>query len=211
MDKKEWMEVAVKHFKLICKHKYYVGQYCWQAGLYKAAIFHDLSKYSPTEFNESVKFFTGTHSPIDEAKSKQGYSMAWLHHRGRNPHHYEYWVDNFDTGTVAYKMPFEYVVEMVCDFLGAGHAYSGDKFTVENELKWWRNNEVNKKAMHPNTKRLVDVMMYLFTKVKDTREILSNKTVMEILKTCYETGDDLNYIQWIDWVFGSLKILKRGK
>ncbi len=126
-----------RHLKTVCKHKIFVAKYCFKAGLYWQGIIHDLSKFSPTEFIESVKYYQGTRSPIDACKEANGMSMAWLHHKGRNKHHYEYWQDNFDSGTTHLIMPFKYALEMVCDYLGAGNAYTGDSFTLEGELKWW--------------------------------------------------------------------------
>lgn len=84
------MRKVVQHFVKVCKHKHYVRQYCWKLGLYKQGILHDISKFSPIEFWESVKYYQGNRSPIDACKEDKGYSMAWLHHKGRNPHHYEY-------------------------------------------------------------------------------------------------------------------------
>ena len=86
--------------------------------------------------------------------------MAWLHHKGRNKHHYEYWTDNMDNGGEPLQMPFKYALEMVCDYLGAGHAYSGKNFTLQGELKWWENKKSNPIAMHENTFAFVDKMMY---------------------------------------------------
>ena len=127
------MRKVVQHFVKVCKHKHYVRQYCWKLGLYKQGILHDISKFSPIEFWESVKYYQGNRSPIDACKEDKGYSMAWLHHKGRNPHHYEYWQDNFDKGGEPLQMPFKYVLEMLCDYLGAGRAYMGKQFTYEKE------------------------------------------------------------------------------
>lgn len=148
-----------KHFILVCNHKRYVFKYCRKAGLFWKGFKHDFSKFSPVEFWESVKYFTGTHSPIDECKKKNGYSKAWLHHKGRNSHHYEYWQDNFDKGGVALQMPFEDALEMICDFLGAGHAYSKKNFTYQSEYEWWQNKKKNPLAMHPQTKAFVEIML----------------------------------------------------
>lgn len=130
-----------KYLKVVLTHKYWVGYFCFKMGLYRQGILHDLSKFSPTEFLESVKYFTGVRSPIDLCKEVNGYSIAWFHHRGRNKHHWEYWVDNFEKGMTPVQMPKKYVIEMFCDFLGAGIAYSGglNKFSIDNELKWWYN------------------------------------------------------------------------
>lgn len=147
------------HFKKICIHKYWVGYYCFKAGLYWRGITHDLSKFSPTEFFESAKYYQGDRSPIDACKEANGVSKAWQHHKGRNSHHYEYWHDNIDKGGVTHPMPFEDALELVCDFLGAGRAYYGKDFTYEKEYKWWKNKLSQPYAMHPLTIQFVDKML----------------------------------------------------
>lgn len=92
------MSKIIKHFNLVMTHKFYVFKNCFKARIFWRGIKHDLSKFSPTEFCESVKYFTGDKSPIDNCKKEKGWSKAWLHHKGRNRHHYEYWQDNFDNG-----------------------------------------------------------------------------------------------------------------
>ena len=150
---------TIAHFKKICVHKYWVAKYCFKAGLYWQGITHDLSKFSPIEFCESVRFYQGTSSPINAAKAEQGYSLAWQHHKGRNPHHYEYWTDKYDEGTVALEMPYKYAVELICDYLGAARAYQGGNFSFKNELEWWNKKKSNGIAMHPQTKEFIDEMM----------------------------------------------------
>lgn len=147
------------HFKKICVHKYWVGYYCFKADLYWQGIIHDLSKFSPVEFWESVKYYQGTSSPIDVSKKVNGYSKAWFHHRGRNLHHYEYWQDNFDKGGNPVMMPREYAFEMFCDYIGAARAYQGKDFSFKNELEWWNKKKSNGIAMHPQTKEFIDEMM----------------------------------------------------
>lgn len=160
-----------RHFKKICVHKYYVGKFCFQAGLYWQGIVHDLSKFSPTEFNESVKYYQGDVSPIVACKKENGYSMAWFHHRGRNLHHYECWVDNFDNyfsgdKLTLIRMPYKYALELICDYLGAGMAYMGKDFSFEKEWQWWLNKRENC-AMHPYTKSFVDTVLYWMKKDGD--------------------------------------------
>lgn len=125
------------HLRKIQTHRRWVRHYCFALRLYKQGLLHDLSKYSPTEFFESVKYYQGNSSPIDAAKKINGYSLAWFHHRGRNPHHYVYWCDNFDEGMTTNLMPYNYFCEMLCDFLAACRAYMGDKFSFSAEHKWW--------------------------------------------------------------------------
>lgn len=166
---------VIGHFKTICKHKYWVFHYCRMVGIPWRGIVHDLSKFSPTEFCESVKYYTGTSSPIDECKKDIGYSNAWLHHRGRNPHHYEYWTDNYDNGTISLDMPFKYTIEMVCDYLGAARAYMGDNFNYENEYKWWEKKKVSAKAMHPYTVYFIDTILSHLKKYPDDEDRILNK------------------------------------
>ena len=146
---------ALKHLKKILTHKYWVFYYCCKCGLVWQGIKHDMSKLSPIEFIESVKYYQGTSSPIDACKKENGYSMAWQHHKGRNPHHYEYWTDNYDSGTTCIKMPYKYAVEMFCDYIAAGRAYMGKKFSWKSELNWWDNKRATAK-MHPKTKEFID-------------------------------------------------------
>lgn len=130
------MSKVIKHFILITKHKWNVFKLCVKAGIPFRGLVHDLSKYSPTEFFESAKFYNGDHSPIREAKQTYGYSKAWLHHKGRNKHHYEYWFD----GNAPEKtpvIPYKYAVEMVCDTLAAGKTYLGKNWTNSSQLEYW--------------------------------------------------------------------------
>ena len=143
------------HFKKICKHKYYVGKYCFKMGMYWQGITHDLSKFSPIEFFESVEYYQGDRSPIDKCKEVNGCSKAWQHHKGRNPHHYEYWVDNLDNGGKALIMPKKYAKELIADYLGAGHAYFGKDFTYQKEYDWWLNKRKHPLLMHPAIKDFI--------------------------------------------------------
>lgn len=128
----------IKHFITITKHKWLVLILCIKAGIPWRGIVHDLSKYSPTEFIESVKYYQGDHSPITECKKENGYSKAWLHHKGRNKHHYEYWYDR-EAPDQTPMIPYQYTVEMICDGLAAGIVYNGKKWTNDLQLKYWNN------------------------------------------------------------------------
>lgn len=122
-----------KHFKTITYHKYLVMQGCFKVGLYKQGLLHDLSKYSPDEFIVGAKYFQGDRSPNNAEREAIGYSSAWLHHKGRNKHHYEYWID-YSTKAIAggmapAPMPVKYVVEMLMDRMR--HA----RFTIKTGIR----------------------------------------------------------------------------
>lgn len=161
------MNKIFEHFKLITKHKWYVFKHCCKAHLFRQGLTHDLSKYSPTEFFESVKYYNGKHSPIDECKSIKGYSLAWLHHKGKNKHHFEYYIDNINGEQVAIQMPYKYALELICDYLGAGQAYSKSKINKRfyiNEYEWWVNKSTKPLAFHPQTKNFVSTMLRTMAK-----------------------------------------------
>ena len=151
------------HLNTVMTHKRWVFHYMSGIGFPAQGVFHDLSKLSPVEFFEGVKYWDGKRSPIVTAKERQGLSYAWFHHRGRNKHHYEYWIDGLDEGGVPKMIPFKYVVEMVCDWLSAGISYNnaspGDVF--EKEYDWWREKSKTAK-IHPETKRLINKILWNF-------------------------------------------------
>lgn len=108
---------------------------------------HDWSKYSPIEFWESAKYYTGKFSPIHACRKINGYSKAWLHHKGRNKHHHEYWYD-YATVEKTPVMPYKYAVEMICDNLAAGIVYNRKKWTNSTQLEYWTKVE-SKKRVNP--------------------------------------------------------------
>ena len=163
----------INHFKTVCIHKYFVFYYMLKAGRPFRGFMHDWSKFNHIEFFESVKYFDGKISPIVKCKQANGYSLAWQHHKGRNPHHYEYWVDNLDNGGVAIKMPYEYVIELICDYLAAGRTYRGKDFTYEDELAWWKNKLANEHPkIHTET---IDFITFVFTRLANGTDKLGPK------------------------------------
>jgi hypothetical protein len=114
--------------------------------------------------------------------------MAWFHHRGRNKHHYEYWTDNYDNGTIAIKMPYKYALEMVCDYLAAGVAYSGgiNNFDMKQECNWWKEKRKIAK-MHKDTIKLIDVLFTQFLN-ENPDKVLRDKKYMNEIKKEYEDG-----------------------
>lgn len=114
------------HFKTITKHKIIVTKLCFRCGLIKQGLLHDLSKYSPIEFLSGVKYYQGYRSPIDREREVIGFSKGWLHHEGRNPHHWEYWIDK-DYNNLTFKvitMPTNYLVESILDRMAASKNYN---------------------------------------------------------------------------------------
>ena len=148
---------TLKHFNLVTRHRWVVFKLCCKAGIPWRGLVHDLSKFSPTEFWESVKYYNGSMSPILFAKRKQGYSKAWLHHKGRNKHHPEYWTD-WSLPEKNIIMPYQYAAEMVCDKLAAGIVYNGKNWTPQTQLNYYMK-EREKTTIHPQLdKYLLEVL-----------------------------------------------------
>lgn len=130
--------------------------HCFRAGIGWQGLFHDLSKYSHTEFSEGARNYLGTRSPNERAREKFGYSLAWMHHKGRNKHHYEYWTD-VDPKIRQYApvpMPLRYLTEMFCDRVAACKIYRGKEYTDSAALEYFlRGNAKN--IMHPETAELL--------------------------------------------------------
>ena len=138
------MSKFIGHFKTITRHKLLVMKYCVKIGLYRQGLMHDMSKYMPVEFKVGVKYYIGTESPNNEERKHTGVSMAWLHHKGRNKHHFEYWIDysaNREEGTVGMKMPVRYVAEMFCDRLAASKNYKGDDYNDAYPLEYFKRSQ----------------------------------------------------------------------
>ena len=156
------MKNIFEHIKTVTKHRWIVFKLCCKVGIPWRGFVHDLSKFSPTEFNESIKFYIGTHSPIREAKAKNGYSEAWLYHQGRNKHHPQYWVD-LNSPQVAPVIPYKYAVEAVCDELSAGMVYNGKNWKQSTQYDYW-NKEKNQLIINPKTENF---LTEVFLEVKD--------------------------------------------
>lgn len=157
------MNNYINHFKTICKHKYYVAQELFKLGYFWQGIIHDFSKFSPTEFFVSAKYFSGTVSPIEKEKAKHGYSLAWLNHKGKNKHHWQYWIDYNDGELVLCNIPDKYLVEMAADLVGASKAYLKGEYNHKEPLEYFKKNSPNW-LMNDYDKDRVEFFIRLITK-----------------------------------------------
>ena len=145
------------HWRTITKHRHKVMAHCRRAGIGWQGQWHDLSKYFPAEFIPGAKYYQGTRSPNERERELFGYSPAWLHHKGRNKHHFEYWND-LNPATKLYepvKMPLRYVKEMFCDRVAASKIYQGKNYTDKHPLDYFRRGNARKK-MHADTADLLE-------------------------------------------------------
>ena len=152
-----------EHFKTITRHRNLVCKYCMRLGLVGQGLMHDMSKYSPTEFWRGAKYYQGTRSPNDEERLETGISLAWLHHKGRNRHHFEYWIDYIllPDGSVGFggnKMPLRYVAEMFCDRIAASKVYLGDAYTDAAPYNYYAASK-DRILIHPETGAEIEEML----------------------------------------------------
>ena len=159
------------HLHTINRHRALVRRYCFRLGLYWQGLTHDLSKYSPQEFGVGVKYFQGDRSPNDAERKDKGYSAAWLHHKGRNRHHLEYWTDygqkpDGSSGVVGVEMPVKYVAEMFCDRYAASRIYRGKAFKDADPWKFFQRSKTRTILNH----KTADLLESMLVKLRDEGE-----------------------------------------
>lgn len=154
---------AIRHFCTITRHKLLVMKECFRVGLYWQGLLHDLSKYSWTEFSVGCRYYQGNRSPNNAEREEKGLSKAWLHHKGRNKHHYEYWIDyglNGEKDMTGMKMPVRYVVEMFLDRIAACRIYKGKAYKKTDPLEYFMAGKGHY-LMHKETEALLEKLLVM--------------------------------------------------
>ena len=175
-----YIKGAFKHFNTITKHRHAVIKHCFRAGIGFQGLFHDLSKYSFVEFSKGAKFYQGTRSPNEKERETYGYSAAWLHHKGRNKHHFEYWND-VDPKTKLYApvpMPINYLIEMFCDRVAASKIYKGNDYTDSHPYDYFVGGKA-KFAMHKSTAEQLEKLLLI---LKDEGEDAAFNETKKMIK-----------------------------
>jgi len=156
------------HLRTVSHHRRLVIRHCAKAGIFGQGIWHDLSKYSPTELMQGIRYYDGTHSPTEDERRENGYSLAWMHHKGRNRHHWEYWTDYSveKRGYAAVPMPKRYLAEMICDRMAASKTYKGAAYTDGAPLEYLMRGSM-RDHMHPDT---LSALVRFLTQLRDEGE-----------------------------------------
>ena len=154
----------IGHLGTVLRHKSYVAAGCFRLGLYRQGLCHDLSKFSPTEFIPGEKYYDGHVSPNNiERALNDGCSLAWLHHKGRNKHHFEYWIDlspRPEEGLIGCRMPLCYLAEMVCDRRAACKAYHGKNYHQGDAWAYYARSRF-RLTIHPDTRAILEKALVL--------------------------------------------------
>ena len=153
------------HLHTVNAHRRLVRKYCFKLGIYRQGLMHDLSKYSLSEFIPGVKYYQDGHrSPNNAQREDEGVSKAWLHHKGRNKHHFEYWIDYDVDGSrtvlAGMKMPVKYVAEMFCDRIAASRIYNKEKYKDSDPLDYYIKG-LGHYIMHPETDALLHKLLQM--------------------------------------------------
>lgn len=159
-DGKITLKKIIGHFKTITRHRHTVIAHSRLAGILFQGLRHDLSKYSPMEFIPGARFYCGDRSPNEEERALYGYSTAWLHHKGRNRHHFEYWSD-YNVKTKEFgpvPMPPKYIAEMFCDRVAASKIYQGKKYTDKHPLEYFMRSK-GRRPIDPNTSDMIEGLL----------------------------------------------------
>ena len=162
---------AFKHLHTVNTHRWEVFKLSVKVGIPIRGLLHDLSKYSFTEFSESVKYYAdGKYSPLLKCKQETGYSKAWLHHKGRNKHHFEYWYDPSAPEPTPI-IPFKYMLEMICDRIAACKTYKKKDYTLNYPLEYFYKEEP-KMTLNPKLKKF---LIEVFRELSEKGESILNK------------------------------------
>lgn len=150
----------ISHFHTITRHRHVVMQHCFRAGIPLQGLLHDLSKYTPAEFIPGARYFQGTRSPNEAEREQNGFSSAWMHHKGRNRHHFEYWTD-YNPKTKMMEpvpMPNRYIIEMFCDRVAASKVYRGAQYVNSDPLDYYHLGSQTRK-IHPKTAKKIHFLL----------------------------------------------------
>lgn len=182
-----------KHLSTIRKHRKEVRKVCFKMGIPLQGILHDLSKYSKEEM-EIAKWYVGTKSPHAVCREKLGYSPCWPYHYHKNKHHWQYWLDIEDWPDKVYaiKMPYKYVIEMFADFVGAGKAYMGEKWTHRAPYQYFLDCCKGKRLMHSDSESLLECLLVEMSDLhRSEKEFYDwyKKNKKELIEEYYE-GDN---------------------
>ena len=138
----KYIQNAKLHLKTIGNHRKLVREGCFKLGLYWQGLTHDLSKYTWPELRIGIKYYLDGQSPHNGERKVLGYSTAWLHHKGRNKHHAEYWIDytigpTENRHVAGMRMPVKYLVEMFVDRISASKNYHGAQYKDSDALEYY--------------------------------------------------------------------------
>ena len=125
---------------------------------------HDKSKFSIAEYDAYDAYFYGKNKSHEVV---QNFKDAWLHHIHRNPHHWQYWVlinDDPGRGTEVLDMPYEYIIEMICDWWSFSWK-SGELWEI---FSWYNQNKAYMQLSSKTRKTVEDILLKMREKLDES-------------------------------------------
>lgn len=116
---------------------------------------HDQSKSNPDEYAAYDAYFYGGNRDSEVVET---FRRAWLLHIHRNPHHWQHWVlinDDPDEGEVLLEMPYNYIIEMICDWW----SFSWEKGDLSEIFSWYDDHSAYIK-LAPKTRETVEDILW---------------------------------------------------
>jgi hypothetical protein len=155
---------GIKHFCLVMRHRHQVIRNGFHLGIFFVALFHDFSKFTPSEFIPSVKYFKGTSSPVQEQRNNEdGYSTIAVNHTSRNKHHWEHYIDIYKGQILVKNIPYKYALEYVADMMSASKTYDKAHFSPDAVLTYF----MNKKDMFLMSDATKEFISWCFIRYKE--------------------------------------------
>lgn len=133
---------------------------------YYTVYAHDKSKDEPDEYNAYDAYFYGNNRSY---KVVQDYQRAWLLHIHRNPHHWQHWVlinDDPKEGEIVLEMPYDYIVEMICDWW----AFSWAQEKRDAIFDWYQEHSKYMKLAPDTRKTVEDILDKIKAKLDENTE-----------------------------------------
>ena len=117
-------------------------------------VLHDNSKWTKEEYDAYDDYFYGS---VKSTAVRDEFNKAWLHHIHTNRHHWQYWVlinDDPNNGEIALRMPYEYIVEMVCDWM----SFAIESNELQNLFDFYESRK-NHIKLHPKTRKDLEYIL----------------------------------------------------
>ena len=185
------IKMSVEYSDHLCTHKHFVtAAFNWiKENLPELIIpmdgvdyelnirYHDFSKSSPEEYDAYDRYYSN--NKINAKAVVDAFNKARLHHIRNNPHHYEYWamIDNRSGQIITIDMPYQYIVEMVCDWWSFG-------FRNNNlyEVFLWYEKHKGSMKLSVNTRATVEgILSEIKTKLDELKNDETCKGISEVI------------------------------
>ena len=122
-----------------------------------------MSKDDEEEYNAYDAYFYGGNRSYQVVKD---FNYAWLHHIHNNPHHWQYWVlinDDPDEGEIIMDMPYNYIVEMICDWW----AFSWKDEKLNEIFEWYEEHKKYMKLSDTTRHTVETILIRIKEKLED--------------------------------------------